>query len=151
MKNLYDIQEYTEKELFEILDLNSPTDRELEAKILMNIHKYQDVETKAGKKLVEFFESMYNYFFDDEEEEEEKIEMNEEMKQEGLTNMEDNANENRNVIEISEKKPKLKIQNAENKAEESKEDNVIYTQDLTYTKGLLNPILKQTTKRIMKV
>ena len=150
-KNLYDIQEYTEKELFEILDLNSPTDRELEAKILMNIHKYQDVETKAGKKLVEFFEGMYNYFFDDEEEEEEKIEMNEEMKQEGLTNMEDNANENRNVIEISEKKPKLKIQNAENKAEESKEDNVIYTQDLTYTKGLLNPILKQTTKRIISI
>ena len=108
-KNLYDIQEYTEKELFEILDLNNPTDRELEAKILMNIHKYQDVKTKAGKKLVEFFESMYNYFFDDEEEEEEeKIEMNEEMKQEGLTNMEDTINENRNVIEISEKKPKLK-------------------------------------------
>ena len=26
-KNLYDIQEYTEKELFEILDLNNPTDR----------------------------------------------------------------------------------------------------------------------------
>lgn len=150
-KNLYDIQEYTEKELFEILDLNSPTDRELEAKILMNIHKYQDVETKAGKKLVEFFESMYNYFFDDEEEEEEKIEINEEMKQEGLTNMEDNANENRNVIEISEKKPKLKIQNTENKTEESKEDNVIYTQDLTYTKGLLNPILKQTTKRIISI
>lgn len=150
-KNLYDIQEYTEKELFEILDLNSPTDRELEAKILMNIHKYQDVETKAGKKLVEFFESMYNYFFDDEEEEEEKIEMNEEMKLEGLTNMEDNANENRNVIEISEKKPKLKIQNNENKTEESKEDNVIYTQDLTYTKGLLNPILKQTTKRIISI
>lgn len=150
-KNLYDIQEYTEKELFEILDLNSPTDRELEAKILMNIHKYQDVETKAGKKLVEFFESMYNYFFDDEEEEEEKIEINEEMKQEGLTNMEDNANENRNVIEISEKKPKLKIQNNENKTEESKEDNVIYTQDLTYTKGLLNPILKQTTKRIISI
>ena len=150
-KNLYDIHEYTEKELFEILDLDSPTDRELEAKILMNIHKYQEIETKAGKKLMEFFENVYNHFFDDEEEEDNLELIGEETKQEGLTNMEE-TKEDKNVIEISEiKKPKLKVQSTEDKNEDSKEDNIIYTQDLTYTKGLLNPILKQTTKRIISI
>lgn len=153
-KNLYDIHEYTEKELFEILDLDSPTDRELEAKILMNIHKYQEVDTKAGKKLMEFFENVYNHFFDDEEDEYEDDEnlkmIKEETNREGLTNMEE-MKEDKNVIEIGEKKTKLKLKSGENENEEKKEENVIYTQDLTYTKGLLNPILKQTTKRIISI
>lgn len=150
-KNLYDIHEYTEKELFEILDLDSPTDRELEAKILMNIHKYQEIETKAGKKLMEFFENVYNHFFDDEEEEDNLEVIEEDTKQEGLTNMEE-TKEDKDVIEVSEiKKPKLKMQSTEDKNEDSKEDNIIYTQDLTYSKGVLNPILKQTTKRIISI
>ena len=55
----------------------------------MNIHKYQDVETKAGKKLVEFLKVCIIIFLMTKKRKEEKIEMNEEMKQEGLTNMED--------------------------------------------------------------
>ena len=38
MKNdMYYVNEYTEKELYDILDMNSPTDRELEAKIVFLI------------------------------------------------------------------------------------------------------------------
>ena len=40
-KDIYDVNSYTDKELFEILDLTSPTDRELEAKIVQQINKGQ--------------------------------------------------------------------------------------------------------------
>ena len=36
--NLYNIHEYSDEELFEILDLNNPSDRELKQKILMMIY-----------------------------------------------------------------------------------------------------------------
>jgi len=45
--DLYDISSYTEDELYEILDLVNPSDRELEAKILMMIHKYENTNTKS--------------------------------------------------------------------------------------------------------
>ena len=40
-EQLYDIQEYSEEELYDILDLDDPSDRELEAKIS---------KIEAGKK-----------------------------------------------------------------------------------------------------
>mgnify|MGYP000424205139 CR=1 FL=1 len=33
-EDLYNIEKYSEDELFQMLDLNNPTDRELEAKLL---------------------------------------------------------------------------------------------------------------------
>ena len=38
-EDIYDISSYSDNELYEILDLVNPTDRELEAKILMMIHE----------------------------------------------------------------------------------------------------------------
>ena len=35
--DLYDVENYTEQELFQILDVSNPTDRELEAIILNKI------------------------------------------------------------------------------------------------------------------
>ena len=61
-KDLYDIKQYTESELYEILDLTNPTDRELEAKILMMIHKYENSSAKSSKKLLQFFENIYSHF-----------------------------------------------------------------------------------------
>ena len=46
--NLYDIHQYTETQLYEILDINNPTDRELEAKIIQLIHKYNAMENETG-------------------------------------------------------------------------------------------------------
>ena len=68
-KDLYKIKDYSDAELYEILDLNNPTDRELEAKILMMIHKYENSKAKSSKKLVKFFEDIYEHFFDDSDEE----------------------------------------------------------------------------------
>src|SRR6056300_929094 len=68
-KDLYKIKDYSDAELYEILDLNNPTDRELEAKILMMIHKYENSKAKSSKKLVKFFEDIYEHFFHDSDEE----------------------------------------------------------------------------------
>ena len=63
-KSLYNIQDYSDTELFDILDLNDPSDRELEAKILMMIHKYETTSSKSGGKLAKFFQDIYNHFFE---------------------------------------------------------------------------------------
>ena len=67
MSSVYDIDDYTDAELYEILDLVNPTDRELEAKILMEIHKYENINTKSASKLAIFFDKIYNRFFESED------------------------------------------------------------------------------------
>jgi len=60
----YNINTYTDQECFEVLNLNNPSDRELEMKILQFMDKYE----KKSKRLYRFFESMYDRFFTEEEE-----------------------------------------------------------------------------------
>jgi hypothetical protein len=66
----YDINEYTDQQCFELLDLNNPSDRELEMKILQQMDKYEN----KSKRLYHFFEQMYDRFFDDDDDEEEEDE-----------------------------------------------------------------------------
>ena len=66
----YDINEYTDDQCFEMLDLNNPSDRELEMKILQQMDKYE----RKSKRLYQFFEQMYDRFFADDEDEEDVIE-----------------------------------------------------------------------------
>lgn len=69
---LYDISQYTDQELYEVLDLFNPSDRELEAKIIFYINKYNNIEN--GSSLVKFFEEVYNHFFDNDDSETEGFE-----------------------------------------------------------------------------
>lgn len=55
----YNINKYTDEECFELLNLNNPSDRELEMKILQFMDKYEE----KSKRLYHFFESMYDRFF----------------------------------------------------------------------------------------
>jgi len=64
MSSMYQIHSYTDEELFGILDLRNPTDRELEARILFLIHKYENMQNKSGSELVDFFTKIYQRFFD---------------------------------------------------------------------------------------
>jgi hypothetical protein len=64
----YDVNNYSDEELLQILDLQSPSDRELEAKILFNINKYMHIGNASAKHLVKFFEDIYKHFFSVEEE-----------------------------------------------------------------------------------
>ena len=67
MSKNYDINSYTDEECFTMLNLNNPSDRELEMKIL----EFMDMYQTKSKRLYDFFESMYDRFFAGEEEEEE--------------------------------------------------------------------------------
>ena len=69
-KDEYDINNYTDQECFDILDLDNPTDRVLEMKILQFMDKYQE----KSKRLYSFFESMYDRFFLDDELESDVVE-----------------------------------------------------------------------------
>lgn len=60
---MYDINDYTEAQMYDILELINPTDRELEAKILSYIRKYQS--NPQNTELLKFFEDMYDYFFEE--------------------------------------------------------------------------------------
>ena len=72
--DMYDINKYTDEELFNILDVNSPTDRELEARILFLVNRYENMQNKSGDELATFFKQIYNHFFDASDDEDEIIE-----------------------------------------------------------------------------
>ena len=189
-KDLYKIKDYSDAELYEILDLNNPTDRELEAKILMMIHKYENSKAKSSKKLVKFFEDIYEHFFDDSDEElyedftdrkltDEQKEENDalnitldELKEQGLISYDVTLNElsDASFNELIETK---KIMDAEIDADPNAynptkqyipqtdnidkntttdaESNEVYTKEVPYAGGTLNPILKQTKKRVISI
>ena len=69
MEDTYDVKNYTDTELLNILDLTNPTDGELEAKILYFVNKYNNIGNDASEKLTQFFVDIYNHFFVDSDEE----------------------------------------------------------------------------------
>ena len=64
--DIYNVENYTDREFFQILDINNPTDRELEISILKNIRQYEKDrdENPKSSKLWNFFNNMYKKFFD---------------------------------------------------------------------------------------
>ena len=129
MTDRYNVSNYTNEELYELLDLDEPSDSELEAKILMQIDKYSKIETTSGKLLLNFFEKIYNHFFVDDNEEEEEETDNEE-----YTEEKKNYTETTNI-----------------KKEKINEPVVVYTKPVEFTKGIVNPLMKQTKKRLISL
>ena len=138
--DIYNVSKYTDNELYDILDLANPTDRELEAKILNMIWKYNNMGNSSGDKLVNFFKDIYDHFFETSEEEEDVVEGFE-------------------PINISDKLTKAKIDKTkEEPTDIPEEENMTetnrptgYTFQIDYSKDKLNPLLKQTTKRIVSL
>ena len=58
-EDLYNIEKYKDEDLYDMLDMNNPTDRELEAKIVIMINKYSEMEGQDAKNLKNFFEQVY--------------------------------------------------------------------------------------------
>ena len=177
---LYNVNDYTDVELYNILDLVNPTDRELEAKILMQVHKYENIGTKSAQKLARFFDDIYNHFFETEEEEEavegyanqgetfdeyigeasKKYQMTAAIDPSGnrrLNRAEQSAIDANIAAATGALDPTKTMQPVTNNmmtmADRSAPETqtVGYTQNLAYTKGKLNPILQQTTKRIISI
>jgi len=76
MGDIYDVNKYTDAELYNILDLVNPSDRELEAKIFHMINKYKNIQNESGDKLAIFFNNIYARFFEIVEDEAEKTSSN---------------------------------------------------------------------------
>lgn len=201
--DLYDVNKYTHEELYNILDLTNPTDRELEAKIFFLIHKYENMQNQSGNELANFFKQIYNHFFETSDDEYDEYAEYEEIV-EGMTNEAEDIknNEDYSLYEYSGKNdPNSQIINGNTRlyADMSKENakrrldeideirgnnqlnplkyynkpngNVIdlgkeelsdvsrnmgknaigFTKPLDYAQDKLNPLLKQTIKRIISI
>ena len=120
MSDLYNVSKYTDQELYNILDISNPTDRELEARILFLIRKYEIIQNEDGIKLKEFFESIYDHFFQDEGE----------------------------IKEVDEN-TKEEEESKENVNNETVDSQLVTQADYIPDNLRLNPLLKQTIKRII--
>tara|TARA_B100000035_G_scaffold23938_1_gene18840 strand:- start:35387 stop:38788 length:3402 start_codon:yes stop_codon:yes gene_type:complete len=120
------ISKYTDKELYNILDITNPTDRELEARIIHLIRKYANMQNESGDRLAKFFTDIYDHFFQDEDEEDEE----------------------------DDKKAEEKEEEKEEEDEKEKSKNTIssvQTFEYSADKLQLNPLLKQTIKRVISI
>jgi hypothetical protein len=197
----YNVNNYTDNELYDVLELVNPTDSVLEAKIIQMINIYKSVDSSYGKKLVDFFMNIYQRFFDVPSEHFETIEGYENIEssrydktqkkfientnapsgiayETDLNNVnaktdwykEENSalpsqlqnvksskdpttnkwNTNQMQITNIQNDPTLKVEFKETTKKLNKESNM-QVQQLDYAKGVLNPLLKQTIKRIISI
>lgn len=164
IENIYDVSTYSDEELYNLLDLNNPTDRELEAKIIFMIKRYNNIQNDSGDKLANFFTDIYNHFFDIEEENE---------KEEYNNNIFDNIIDN-NIVEGFTNNPVTTTQQTTSSNPQSTNttttvtnglqtkdinkiiqdqntSNISFIKPLDYAPDQLNPLLNQTIKRIISI
>ena len=151
-ENVYDISNYSEEELYNILDLTSPTDRELEAKIISMIDKYKINASPNAEKLVAFFEDIYSHFFMSEEE---VVDNPDNFDENGVNTIMENAGDMIDepaIDKTREEQRVVTIKQMENVKDTSNSNSKIsLTKPLSYSKGRLNPLLNQTIKRVISI
>ena len=152
-ENMYDVKTYTDIELFNILDLDSPSDRELEAKIIFLINKYKSMQNDSGDQLSVFFEDIYQRFFvsdeiDSDNEEEEEME--------GFEPGNEETNDG-NIVDETRQPPANDTANTPSEImnikplDKNTASDIGYTKSLDYANGKLNPLLQQTVKRVISI
>lgn len=162
-QNQYDVSKYSDEELYNILELNpAATDNELEARLIQQIQRHMYLNTTTGRKLFKFFKDIYEHFFD--------IERNDDEKTDASYTMEELEKYDYDESDIKAEQKRIeKIQNQNPPSESAQikfgnemdtttsqnvralEGNQLYTKELDYTKGKVNPILKETYKRIITI
>lgn len=179
--DMYDLSQYNDTQLFQLMDLDHPTDRELEAKIHQLLQKYQDSDHPLGRKMYSFFDDIYHHFFDVEDEDQEGDGQDTEGPVEGFAvqgtspeapQLATSGTWNNNELDILTKRQTttgtavtappsqkqgvaLDQQNTigfdQNYQGDIKTSKVGYQKSLDYTKGTLNPILKETISRVISI
>lgn len=144
----YNVKSYSDKDLYDILDLVNPTDRELEAKILHMVWKYENIGNESGIRLTNFFREIYDHFFEEQDEDEnvvEGFEIEDPTKIKATQLVKDYQ---AGLVQTSDTDNTVGTSNVKNM-----NDNVKlgYTFPIEYSKDSLNPLLKQTTKRIVSI
>jgi len=159
--DIYDVNKYTNIELYNILDLNQPTDRELEAKIHFFINKYENSKSNDGKKLYKFFNDIYAHLFDLQYNDDENDENNNQNNiQEGFDVSFTGFDSSYQKIfepsgsiltpfdyQIKETQTNTQLNQIANV--KTQDSSTIKT--VEYIPGNLNPLLKQTIKRIISI
>jgi hypothetical protein len=135
--DIYNVNNYSDEQLYEILDMSHPTDRELEAKIIQMLQKYENIKNEMGNQLYSFFDSIYKRFFNTDSDDE----------QEGMTNPDQKPMNPKNDDE-----PKTSP-SPESKETGYKAQSIASVQQFDYSpdKLQLNPLLKQTIKRVISI
>ena len=136
--DVYDVSKYSNKELYDLLDLplnanGEPMQGELEAKLIQQLQLYKNIQTGQGQKMFQFYNDIYKHFFDSGEISDEDWTDNPEVEKT------DNDQLFQDQTEVN------KDSNKDTKG------NVEYTKELDYTKGKINPILKETYKRTISI
>ncbi len=172
MEDWYNIKNYNNEELYNILDLNNnPTDRELEASIIQKIKQSRSlpVQNASTQKIVEFFVSVYDRFFSEAESDNSQSReyTDDELFQEGFSQMNisntildpktpqtikigSGQASSTDIITDSDKRNQALSENKDN--ELSGKNQAIQTiKQLDYVKGKINPLLKQTIKRVIYI
>jgi hypothetical protein len=138
---IYDISKYSEKQLYDLLDISNPTDRELEARILHLIRKYANIQNDDGNRLLKFFEDIYDHFFQEDDDE------NDENTKEGFTDQSSTPQATASATPTPQSTAPAKTSQIIN---DQKTDSKLVTQaDYIPDTLRLNPLLKQTIKRII--
>ena len=119
------VNNFTDEELFHLMDLNNPTDRELEAKLYLLIEKYEGNKNKLSIKMCRFFNDVFRHFFSTDDD----IEL-EGFETQNTNNISTVSSQTVVTTPIAPTPP-------------------VTTVSSNYSKGLLNPLLKETIKRIV--
>ena len=139
--NLYDVTQYSDDELYAMLDLNNPSDRELEAKVLLSIEKYSSVENKEAIQIKSFFEDVYSHFFESDDIIEGMIDKDE--------NGDTAEHSKPQIKELTDYKKVFGKNELSDQGE--KDTNLLQTTTLNYGASQLNPLLKETQKRVLQL
>ena len=145
-EDLYNIEKYKDEDLYDMLDMNNPSDRELEAKIVIMINKYSEMEGEDAKKLKKFFEQVYDHFFEEEDDENRVIELDDE-NIEGFEGMDKKSSSQKDSF--SDYKNVFGKNEITDQTEADK--NLLQTTPLFYGASKLNPLLKETQKRVLQL
>jgi hypothetical protein len=176
--NEYDVSNYTDEELYSILDLqtSSPTDSELEGAIIQKIQRHMYLRTSSGRKLFQFFRDIYEHFFNLAEETEDTTDDF----THDLSTLEKHNYDPAQIAKAQEERERQEAKNANpvttnaafqtnNSAnpatlaagtfqtENVETPNALSgspiqaTQEVEYASGKVNPILKETYTRIVTI
>lgn len=166
-EEIYDVSTYTDQELYDLLDINSPSDHELEARIIFLIRKYSNMQNESGDVLTEFFTNIHNRFFnvsDSEDELEQSIQFNESKMAnvieqftsktiESMDNINNNQTVSNTLTNFQNSVPLTNqvTNNSTSNTNKNESTNVGFTKTLDFATGTLNPLINQTIKRIISV
>lgn len=154
MSNEYNVTQYSDEECYQMLELDNPTDRVLEMKILQMMDKY---ETKS-KRLFNFFEAMYDRFFGEGDYEDEGQDEDEGEDVEGFKNKYGQdvsgvygIRSDTNIDEINQVAALENNKVTTLKKGNTDKEGTLEVNQVDYVKGTLNPVERKTLFKMISI